>query len=55
MKCYTNESNPATLKLLIAANFGQVPVELEFVNAKGLFLCFLVILIAGSEKHTNHM
>lgn len=34
MRCFTDENNPATLKLLIAANFGQVSLDLEFVNIK---------------------
>ena len=35
MLIYTNENNPAVLKLLIAANFSRKNVNIKVVNANG--------------------
>lgn len=32
---YTNENNPAALKILIAANFSKVDINLEIVQVNG--------------------
>ena len=35
MKIICNENNPATLKLLIAANLGQIAATLEIIHMRG--------------------
>ena len=35
MLLYTNQNNPATLKILIASNFADKDVELRMVNVTG--------------------
>jgi len=35
MKIVSNANNPATLRLLIAADLGHVPVTLEIISVKG--------------------
>lgn len=59
---YTNENNPAALKLVIAANFSKKSIEIKVITPQGLLFKFYcrkyIIFVCISDKYLskcNHL